>query len=193
MAALSTFKNPFVNPLTFIPHSERYIAVTADVDLMGLERVPDEFMFNLHVHLEDRLSEVCDKVISDAMMQLQPGHGYETGRMHDTLVSRLVEEVEGMWSEGVFYDLLSDEAPYWVYVEFGHMTRAGNWWVGYHFLENAVLANTAFLDVKVAEAVFDTFADMGMAASVEGVAMGALDGGADTSLDVSGGPMRFGA
>lgn len=77
-------------------------------------------------------------VIEDAKSQLQPGHGYDTGLMHDTLTSILLEELlEG----SVIYSLESEQAYYWKWVEFGHMTVAGNWWEGYHFLQNAVDAH----------------------------------------------------
>lgn len=85
--------------------------------------------------LVKNLKGLVDLVIEDAQSQLQPGHGYDTGLMHDTLMSQLLDD---LLPTGVYYSLFSNEADYWAYVEFGHMTLTGTWWEGYHFLQNAI-------------------------------------------------------
>ena len=91
----------------------------------------------------------ADQIIKDAEAQLVPGHGYDTGLLHNSLVKDLVQLGLGA---GVFYSLSSDAAEYWQYVEFGHLTTGGNWWSGYHYLGTAVEQNRGNIIMAAAEA-----------------------------------------
>lgn len=135
------------------------VSITATIELPGSLTLPDRMVTVLHERLKVRMAEAADAVIEDARMQLQPGHGYDTGLLHESLTKELVDTFLGAANgaeEGVFYDLGSHEAPYWVYVEFGHLTRAGNWWEGYHYLENAIAMNRTTIRRLAYEAWADT-------------------------------------
>ena len=57
----------------------------------------------------------------------------------------------------MFYDLLSEEAHYWRYVEFGHwIAGTHQFWPGYHFLENSIRAHETRIRGAVREAWADT-------------------------------------
>ena len=66
------------------------------------------------------------------------------------------------------YDLESDEAEYWVFVEFGHMLRNGDWWPGYHFLTKSVVEMEPMLRDKVREAWAATVVELAGQARVGG-------------------------
>lgn len=68
--------------------------------------------------------------------QLVPGHGYDTGRLHDSLTIKLVR-----LAANPGFDIVAQDVDYWAYVEFGHMQRDGNWWEGYHYAATALRAN----------------------------------------------------
>lgn len=149
--------------------SKRMFALEVSIDLLNLPTLPERMTEHLQRHLITRLGEAADRVISTAQGSLRPGHGYDTGLMHDTLVARL-----GVVYEAVFYDLLSDQAHYWQWVEFGHWMRNGQWWEGYHFLEDAVIANEAHIRSKVVEAYRDTVRDLSIEARVPRFMRGVL-------------------
>jgi hypothetical protein len=137
----------YQNPL------QRQFGITVAIEEFNLPTLPDRMADVLQEALIFHLKDAAEAVISDAQMQLVPGHGYDTGLLHDSLVYRLAEH---LLATGVFYDLLSEQAYYWRYVEFGHWTTAGNWWEGYHFLENAILMNEGHIRRTVREAWADT-------------------------------------
>jgi hypothetical protein len=128
------------------------VDITVTIDTSSLDLLPERMDAHLKRNLELRLAEAARKVIEDAQLQLQPGHGYDTGLLHDSLTYELMR----LTTDGVFYELGSDQAAYWQYVEFGHMTRSGNFWPGYHMLENALRMNEAYIRQKVREAWADT-------------------------------------
>lgn len=84
----------------------------------------------------------------------KPIHGYDTGLMYISLMYQLAAHL--LASGEVAYDLLSEEADYWLYMEFGFHTRSGKWWPGYHFLETAVHENEGYIRSRVREAWADT-------------------------------------
>jgi len=149
----------------------RLFALEVDFDMLDLPLLPDAMAETLHVNLIRRLGEAADHVIQLAQGSLRPGHGYDTGLMHDTLVARL-----GVVFEAVFYDLLSDQAHYWQWVEFGHWMRDGNFWEGYHFLEDAVIASEKHIRSKVVEAYRDTVLALSIEARVPDMLGGIVRG-----------------
>lgn len=87
------------------------------------------------------LGKVVDAIIEDAQARLfkpsnfpEEKHGFDSGLLHDSLVKVFME----MITDGVFYELKSYLAYYWMWVNFGHFTTSGNWWEGYHFFEDAI-------------------------------------------------------
>lgn len=112
------------------------VFTTSLIGLARLNTLPDRFVAAFQATLSIRIGEVCDQIVKDAQAQLRPGHGYDTGLLHDTLQARLVGIVNA-----VLFRIDSPQAAYWAYVEFGHMLRNGEWWEGYHFIENAVEMN----------------------------------------------------
>jgi hypothetical protein len=136
------------------------MAFHATVDMGDLptlgDRMADHFKERLVVHL----GAAARLIVEAAKAQLVPGHGYDTGKMHDTLTAVLVNQAL-VAADAVFYDLESPEAFYWVFVEFGHMMRNGQWWEGYHFLQNAVVANETRIRSAVRAAWADTVQVLG--------------------------------
>jgi hypothetical protein len=137
--------------------ASRSFKFDVSIDELGLATLPDRMAESLHRHLETRLNEVAHKIIATAQASLVPGHGYDTGLLHNSLIARLVAE-----AEGIFYDLLSERAHYWQWVEFGHHLRNGGWWEGYHYLEEAVIANEGSIRQAIREAFYDTVQDLAM-------------------------------
>lgn len=117
--------------------------------LNELHTLPDRLTRHYQAALVISMAWAADKIIDTAQQQLVPGHGYDTGRLHDSLTKELVKIGLGA---GVFYVLTSDAADYWEYVEFGHVTSAGNWWPGYHFLGQAVDAHRSTIIQAAASA-----------------------------------------
>lgn len=138
----------------FVPRGARYFGITAEVDMGNLWTLGARWEEALRGALERRLGEACDHIVNKAKSKLVPGHGYDTGLMHDSLHKALVEAVDD-WM--VAYDLEADpiDVYYWVFVEFGHMTSAGNWWPGYHFLSSSVMESEALIKAKVNAAMAD--------------------------------------
>ena len=95
------------------------------------------------------MSVAADVILLEAQSQLVPGHGYDTGLLHDSLVKNLVEVA---LAGGVFYTLSSDAAEYWADVEFGHLQADGSFWPGYHYLSQAVENNRVTVFAAAAEA-----------------------------------------
>lgn len=168
----STWRPGGAGPGHYTRPQDRLFALEVSFDLLNLPTLPERMDESLHRNLVRRLGQAADHVIDLAQAQLKPGHGYDTGLMHDTLVKRL-----GTVFEAVFYDLLSDQAYYWQWVEFGHWTVAGNWWEGYHFLEGAVIASEAHIRSKVVEAYRDTVMELAIQARVPGFMNGVLGAG----------------
>lgn len=146
--------------------SNRMVRFTATVDMLDLPTLPDRMMNTFHKALVFHLHDAARRVISTARGYLvrleEPAvkvnwegkaiHGYDTGLLYITLISELVHEL----GDGVFYDIGTDEAPYWRFVEFGFHTRSGAWWPGYHFLEQAIRDNEGYIRQRVREAWHDT-------------------------------------
>lgn len=127
----------------------------------------------LHAALIRNLRTVADAIIVDVQdnaVKLQPEHvpydlipgGRDTGTMADSLIASLIEGLTN-----VTYQFSSASAPYWEYVEFGHMVTGGSWWDGYHFFGNAIdrhkEAIIAAARLSWAEAVLGTRGALGVA------------------------------
>lgn len=138
----------------FVPHGSRWIEFNATIDMGDLPSLGDRMADVLHARLEARLGDVAHRVVDLAKSKLVPGHGYDTGLMHDNLVAKLVSDaIDAL--DAVYYDLESDQADYWIFVEFGHMLRNGNWWPGYHFLSSSVIE----MEPQIRQAVRDAWGD----------------------------------
>jgi len=133
--------------------NDRSFVITVDADMLNLPTLPQRMDDHMQKALIFHLQDAAEKVIVTAQQSLVPGHGYDTGRMHDSLIYALAEH---LLETGVFYDLFSEEAYYWRYVEFGHWTRGGNFWPGYHFLENSLRLHEATIRTSVRAAWHDT-------------------------------------
>jgi hypothetical protein len=113
--------------------------LTVDIyGLKALNTLPNRMERYFHQALMVTVPPAVDAVIRNAQMQLQPGHGYDTGLMRDTLIKQIVSAAMSM---GVIYSLQSDEADYWASMEFGFMHVGGTFFPGYHFFQNAISAN----------------------------------------------------
>ena len=148
------------------------LTLDTSVDMGNLPTLPERMHERLVQALIFHLRDVCEAVVEDARMQLQPlGHGpgeivgphvdfpggYDTGKLRDSLTYHLVDSL--ISSGMVAYDLDSEEAEYWKWIEFGHwVTRAKTpwYWQGYHMLENAIGMNIMKLRRAVRMAWSDT-------------------------------------
>lgn len=159
-----------------VPRSQRWVSFEARIDMGNLLTLDTRMEEALHRHLMRFFGEGAQLVIERAQSKLYPGHGYDTGLMQSTLTAKLVDTYMGSLRAAVAYDLESDQADYWVWVEFGHMTRAGNWWPGYHFLTSSVVEMEGVLRQKVMEAWAATVLELAGQAAVGGVLSAALGG-----------------
>jgi len=163
---------------------------TVDVEFGDLPTLPDRlgdaFDHALIFHLGDAAQRVIDTTRSYLVRLNEPAvmtnaegkeiHGYDTGLMYVSLKYELARE---LLHTGVFYELFSDEAKYWRYVEFGFHRRDGSWWPGYHMLETAIEENEGYIRQRVREAWADTAIHLAMEAhhpSAIGRLFGALHG-----------------
>lgn len=160
----------------------RAFVLTASVDMGDMPTLPDrlanELQRALMFHLEDAAQRVIDTArhylvrLEESPVKVNAEgkgiHGYDTGLMYVSLRYRLAAH---LLTTGVWYDLLSDEAEYWRWVEFGHWYKtAAGWqfWEGYHFLETAIEANAAYIRQRVREAWADTAIKLALEAHVPG-------------------------
>lgn len=157
----------------------RSFRFTASVDMGSLPTLPERLVGHLNQALIWHVEDAARKVISTARGYLvrldEPPvrvnaegkaiHGYDTGLLYITLIQRLQEH---LLASGVFYDLLSEQAEYWRYVEFGFHTRSGAWWPGYHFLETAIHENEGYIRNAVRKAWLDTAFELAREAQVPG-------------------------
>jgi hypothetical protein len=140
------------------------------------DRMADHFQQALIFHLGDAAQRVIDttrhylvRLEEEPVMVNSEGfpiHGYDTGLMYTSLKYSLAGHLLGT---GVFYDLLSEDAEYWRYVEFGHwVAAAAGWWFwpGYHMLETGIRANEGYIRQRVREAWADTSIALAMEAHV---------------------------
>jgi len=164
--------------------SRNGVGFTCSVDFGNLPTLPKRLDAHLQAALMFHLADAAQRVIDTtrtylvrleegAVMRTSSGreiHGYDTGLMYVSLKYALVES---LLMTGVWYDLLSEEAEYWRYVEFGHFTSGGNFWPGYHMLETAIRHNEGYIRQRVREAWADTAVALAMEAHVGGTS-GAL-------------------
>ncbi len=141
----------------FVPRGNRLMGFTVEIDMGNLWTLGIRWEAALRIALAIRLGEAADFIVNRAKSKLYPGHGVDTGKMQASLHKSLVLAAED-WM--VAYDLEGDpvDTYYWVFVEFGHMTRAGNWWPGYHFLSSTLMESEALIKAKVFQAMMDTYA-----------------------------------
>jgi hypothetical protein len=140
----------------FSPRSSRWVSFHARVDMGDLPILGDKMAEVMKVNLTEHLRKVAMEVVNRAQSKLYPGHGFDTGQMSRTLTAKWVDGL----MDAVAYDLESDDAFYWVFVEFGHMTRAGNWWPGYHFLTESIMEMEADIRDAVRMAWNQTVVDL---------------------------------
>lgn len=158
-------------------------AFSFDVDVVDdLERLPERltehFQEALIFHLADAAQRVIDtarnylvRLEEPPVMRNAEGreiHGYDTGTMYVSLKYELAAALLYM---GVYYDLMSDAADYWTFVEFGHwvFSASGPWfWPGYHFFATAIEANAGYIRQRCREAWQDTAIKLAMEAHVPG-------------------------
>jgi hypothetical protein len=143
--------------------ANRQFGVHASVDMLNLPTLPERMHERLTQALVFHLKDAAEAIIEDARLQLVPGHGYDTGLLSETLTYDLAA---GLLATGVYYDLLSREAEYWQWVEFGHwvMNARQPWfWPGYHYLENAIGMNIP----KITRSVRAAWADTAIALAAE--------------------------
>lgn len=161
----------------FIPHSQRYAVIEVSVDFGNLLTLPDRMQQHFHAAIVIRLGEVAHAVVEAAKRKLKKKpddvitpdgniYGLDTGKMHNTLTAVLVDMVEEGFTA---YDLLSEEADYWQWVEFGHMLRNGNWWPGYRFLSSTVVEMQPQIRQAVRYAWSDTIQALAYEARVPGL------------------------
>jgi hypothetical protein len=141
--------------LNYMNPNNRGFVITVTPEMLGLASLPDRMMAHFESALVFHLIDVAERVIVTAQQSLVPGHGYITGRLRDSLTYRLAEHLA---DTGVFYDLFSEVAYYWRYVEFGHWMANGQFWPGYHYLENALRLHESALRGAVRAAFADTVA-----------------------------------
>lgn len=120
--------------------------INTKVEMGNLPTLPERADEHLKEALVFHLRDAAESIIEAAKLSLfKPGdfpvhkHGVDTGRLRESLTYQLVEEL--LSNEGVFYDLLSEEAEYWKWVEFGHWVvnaKTPWFWPGYHYLEGAI-------------------------------------------------------
>lgn len=116
------------------------------IDMGNLPTLPERADKHMKSALVFHLRDAAEAIIEAAKLSLfKPGdfpmhkHGVDTGLLRESLTFQLVEGLLAV--EGVFYDLMSEEAEYWKWVEFGHwVTNAQTpwFWPGYHYLEGAI-------------------------------------------------------
>jgi hypothetical protein len=136
-----TGASSYMNPLGRVVGLNSRVSV----DMGNLPTLPERMDEHLKQRLIWHLRDTCEGIIEAAKLSLfKPGdfpvhkHGVDTGLLRESLTYHLVET---LLTSGVYYDLLSDEAPYWKWVEFGHwvVNAETPWfWPGYHYLENAI-------------------------------------------------------
>jgi len=164
----------------YLTPQNRYAGLTVQVidDFDSLpDRLAEHFQKALVYHLEDAAQRVIDTARSYLVRLEEPPvmyadgreiHGYDTGTMY---VSLKYELAEALLLMGVYYDLYSDQAPYWKFVEFGHwvFSAAGPWfWPGYHFFATAIEANEGYIRQRCREAWHDTAIKLAMESHVPG-------------------------
>jgi hypothetical protein len=133
--------------------NDRLVVVSTSIEMFNLPTLPERMHDHLQRALRFHLKDAAERVITTAQQSLTPGHGYDTGRMRDSLTYALAEH---LLETGVYYDLFSEVAHYWRWVEFGHWMVNGEFWPGYHFLENAMRTHEGFIRSTVREAWQDT-------------------------------------
>lgn len=137
----------FLPPSSYINPAGRQTGIVSvvSVDMGNLPTLPDRMSDHMRDALIFHLKDAAEGIIEAAKLSLfKPAdfpmhkHGVDTGRLKESLTYQLVD---ALLETGVYYDLESDEAPYWKWVEFGHwvMNAKTPWfWPGYHYLENAL-------------------------------------------------------
>jgi len=102
----------------------------------SLATLPERFALAYQAALIEEMGRAANKIVDDAKSKLVPGHGYDTGKLKESLQASLTT-----WALGLAYEINSEEAEYWLWVEVGHMLRSGDWWEGYHYIETSVAEN----------------------------------------------------
>lgn len=158
--------------------SSNSFKVTVKIDMGNLPTLPEEMMSRLNAALVFHFKDAADAVIETVrgyLVRLEDEplknsldgigiHGYDTGAMSAGFKAALAEDVADL---GVFYSIF-DEEPYWTFVEFGHWTRAGTFWPGYHMVETALQERSGTIRQAAREAWYDTAVALALQARVPG-------------------------
>ena len=83
--------------------------------------------------IEKELNELTMNLTANIQNQLEPGHGWITGNLHDSINSN-VKSHKGSHATIEAYTKI-EYAPF---VDDGHTLRNGEWWEGYHFMEKGL-------------------------------------------------------
>ena len=83
--------------------------------------------------LEEKLNEILVNFTANIQDQLEPGHGYKRGDLHDSIQS----DIESV-SNGIGVIRAYSKLYYTPFVDEGHTLRNGEWWEGYHFMEKGL-------------------------------------------------------
>lgn len=97
-----------------------------DIPTIVLDAIKDSDM------LEEQLDDISLNLVANIQGQLTPGHGYITGDLHDSIQSDYTQD--GLNGLVRAYSQI-EYAPY---VDIGHTLRNGEWWSGYHFMEQGL-------------------------------------------------------
>jgi hypothetical protein len=144
--------------------------INVSIDMGNLPTLPERMTEYLVAALTFHLQDACEVVIHRAQAKLLPlGHapgeitgphvdrpgGLDSGKLQATLKYELAHE---MAAGIVAYDLLSDDAEYWQWIEFGHWVAAQKpwFWQGYHMLASAIAESIPAIRRSVKRAWEDT-------------------------------------
>jgi len=128
----TSFKKGFVN-----------FRMTGDTQLRAtLRKLEEEVPKGMALALGNAGEKIKDRAqqLLENASAARTGKKYWTGKLQESIRTRLVEG-QGIATAGktigfvVGPDLRT--VPYAGYVEVGHATRGGDWWEGYHYMENA--------------------------------------------------------
>ena len=119
------------------------LRMTGDTQLRAtLRKLEDEIPKGMALALGDageKIKERAQQLLEDASAA-RTGKKYWTGTLQNTIRPTLVDgQVIATAGKtiGIVVGPALGTVSYAGYVEVGHATRGGNWWEGYHYMENA--------------------------------------------------------
>lgn len=97
---------------------------------------------NLYIHdsgmLEEELNGLMLNLQGNIQDQLEPGHGYVHGDLHDSIQT----DIESQSKDSAVIRAYT-KIEYAPFVNDGHTLRNGEWWEGYKFMEAGLEATVA--------------------------------------------------